>query len=102
MRQGTTPVIKLNVKNADLSQFARVVVTMKGNQNTYDFENDRLTITTDSVSFRLSQEETFGVGDNAEIQIRAISSDGLAVASGVAIVRFGKVLKPGVLGVEDG
>lgn len=98
MRKGTTPLIKIHV-NGDLTSFARVVVTMKGNKNTYDYENDRLSITEDTISFRMTQEETLSIGDNAEVQIRAVTADGVSISSGIGTVRFGRILKNGILEV---
>ena len=100
MRRGTTPTLRVTT-TIDISQWARVIVTLKGDKQ-IDIEKDRLVFDENNPKrfwFTLTQKETLDVGALAEMQIRILSSDGVARASDIKTLRFGRILKWGVLNV---
>lgn len=96
MRRGTTPTLNFTINN-DLTGYARVILTLKGSGKQLDFESERLAVSSDSLSVTLTQEETLGFRGNAEAQVRAVTSEGVAVASDICELDFGRILKEGVI-----
>jgi len=98
VRRGTTPTIRVTT-SIDISGFSRIVVTLKGDAEV-DIEKDRLTFDGDNAKrfwFTLTQRETIDLGPVAEVQIRVVSAEGMARASDIGKLRFGRILKRGVL-----
>lgn len=96
MHRGTTPEYELIV-DMDLTGWT-CYVTLKWSKTEVTLEADRLDVTggeQSTVRFSLSQEESlkFRPG-KAHIQLRAIK-DGVAVATDIATVSVGKILKDG-------
>ncbi len=103
MIRGTTPRLKLKLKNCDVSLLKNIYVTFKqsryanktlektGNDVIIDKSNNILII-------NLSQDDTlyFDVAD-VEIQIRATTINGAAVASEIVREPVKRILKRGVI-----
>lgn len=106
MIRGTTPTHKFNV-NRDLTE-ARVYLTYKQRgsvivERNNEAETNTLTIDATSVLVTLTQEETlkFYANEKVEIQIRAIFSDGTAIASTIVSAYTDKILKDGEIEYND-
>ena len=99
MKQWTTPE-NIFSTDVDLSQAEVIYVTYKQqNKIIIKKQKEDLSITENSVSITLSQQETglFNINKPVRIQIRARFSDGLAIASNIINTRVEEVLKTGVI-----
>lgn len=96
MRRGTTTTLSFTTTR-DLSGFETVVLTIRNKGRNLDFWRDRLAFDEEGFSLTLTQEETLSMAGTAEIQVRAVSADGVAVASDIAAVDVDRILKDGVL-----
>lgn len=97
--RGTTPNQIFTV-DADITQAEVVYLTYKqGNMTVLEKEKEELTITKDTVSFRMTQEESLLFERNGEIsmQIRARFSDGTAIKSNIVKTSSDHLLKEGVI-----
>lgn len=105
MYRGTTPTLKIKVigKNGnappDIQTFKSVYVTMKqGERELTKTDDDVVKEDGNILSVYLSQEETlmFGKG-HVDIQLRAVTDNGVAVASNIKMAFMEQVLKDGVI-----
>ena len=99
MRRGTTPTHTFNT-DIDLSEASVIWLTYKQNGKVlFTKEISDMTITAESISVTLTQEETlmFETDRNVKIQIRARFSDGSAIASNVIQTSANAILKEGVI-----
>lgn len=101
MRRGTTPTIVIST-DIDLSPAIVLYLTFAQDDETvfeFDLSAGRFTITEDSISVTLTQEETLSLAETSkvDIQIRARFSDGTAVASNVMKTKAREILKEGVI-----
>ena len=96
MIRGTTPDYILSIDGHDLSN-KTVFVTIRQGQIKITKSNQELSISTDSegstIAFVLSQKDTLALQEgNAEVQVRFIDSDGVALATEIAPVQVKRVL----------
>ncbi len=99
MRRGTTPTHVFNT-DVDLSTAAVVWLTYKqGGKILFTKDQSDMTITEDSISVMLTQEETlmFDTDRTVKIQIRARFTDDTAIASNVIQTTANAILKEGVI-----
>lgn len=99
MRRGTTPTLKVKVKGIELERLASIYLTLKQNNNEVTKTKDEMTIEKDNIlSCPLSQEDTlkFSMGF-VYIQIRAMTNDGVAVASDIEQRIMQEILKGGII-----
>ena len=100
MKRGTTPTHTFSV-DVDLTSATAIYLTYKqGNQTIVERDNTEMTVTAESIQVKLTQEETlaFNSAANIQIQIRAVFSDGTAIASDILTVSpAGQILKDGVI-----
>ena len=84
MRRGTTPTIELNIKGIEMSQIAEWYITIQQDSASLTKTNEDITISGTVINIPLSQEETmlFKQGE-AFVQIRAITTEGLRIASAI-------------------
>lgn len=101
MRRGTTPTLTFK-PSRDISGFARVVLTIKSSRRPLDFERDRMTFEDGKFRITLTQEETLALCGPCEVQLRAVTSDGFAVASNIVSIDAERIIKQGVLEASDG
>lgn len=100
MIRGTTPTLKLNLNGVKTSRLASVYVTIKQGEKevtkTYD---DGIIAESESVlSVPLAQEDTLTFGQGyVYIQLRAMTTDDLAIASKTRLVLMDDILKEGVI-----
>ena len=99
MRRGTTPTHEFTT-DTDLTSADVIYLTYKqGNHTVLELEKDRMTVTAESLSVTLTQEETlsFDQSLNFNIQIRARFPDQSAVASNIMNATAEAILKDGVI-----
>ena len=105
MIRGTTPAYTLTIAGYDLTQMT-VFVTVRGQYGTLVTKTgDALTVTADAtgstIAFRLTQEETLALTvGRAEVQVRFIDANGIALATEIAPVTVERVLLGGVIEYE--
>lgn len=103
MTRGTTPTLILKLKNLDVSLLRDVYITFRQNR----YKNKILEKKTEDISINaekntidiyLTQQDTlyFDVSD-VEIQMRAITKEGRAVASKILTLPVNRILKDGVI-----
>ena len=99
MKRGTTPTHTftlpfdtslLSVVRVTYAQMGRVVLTKTG---------EELTLEGNTVTVRLSQEETFRFNSShpVELQVRALTADGDAINSDIVTVPVGRCLDKEVI-----
>lgn len=105
MYRGTTPTLKIKVngKNGktppDIQTFKSIYVTIKqGETELTKTDNDIRKEEENVLSVALSQEETlmFGKG-HVDIQLRAVTDNGVAIASNIKMAFMEQILKDGVV-----
>lgn len=97
--RGTTPVHTFLV-DLDLTSAEVIYVTYKQGRNILiEKEKDDLDVTAESLSFKLTQEDTLALktAEVCEMQIRARFPDGTAVDSNIMKAHVGRILKDGVI-----
>ena len=98
MRQGTTPTIVINVNNIDLTELKSVYITFE--QDGYLLRKDmsQIEIEDDEIRITLTQEETLKFKKGiVNVQLRAITQDGLAIASSIATNTVHRILDKEVI-----
>jgi hypothetical protein len=100
MRKGTTPTILLTL-DVDTTTLRTIWVTMRQGTIELDRTGDAVTRLSDNatLSVTLTQEETlaFTSGGSVEVQLRALTADGTAVASDIATIPVDRILMGGVI-----
>ena len=84
MRRGTTPTIELNIKGVEMADIAEWYITIQQDSVQLTKTNEDIEIVGTLITIPLTQEETmlFKQGE-AFIQIRAITTDELVIASAI-------------------
>lgn len=98
MRRGTTPVVKVNIKGIEVSELQSLYLTFDQGDIQITKKTEDLTIDTEdnSIKAHLSQQDTLEFGDgNVKIQLRAVTKDGIAVASSIKSKPIGEILMDG-------
>lgn len=98
MRRGTTPVVKATIKGIEVSELQSLYLTFDQGDVQITKEKDDITIDeeTNTIKCQLSQSDTLEFGDgNVKIQLRAVTKDGIAVASSIKSKPMGEILKDG-------
>lgn len=97
MRRGSTPT---NTFDVDINLTGATIIVSYAQQGKIILEKtgDELTVTPDSISLELSQEDTlkFCAGE-VLIQIRYVFPDGSADASNIIATTFERILHDGVI-----
>lgn len=102
--RGTTPSITLNITGVDLTDDAvwpTVIVTIKNGHKNFDVTRDKLAVEkTDAgcaLTFELTQDQTLALSVMypVYVQLRAKDASGDAIASPVARVEVGDIIKDG-------
>lgn len=98
MRRGTTPI---NTFTTDISLVGAEVIFLtyqQGGETVIEIpKGERMTVTEDSISVQLTQEETLRLDKNRKVkmQIRAGFADGNRVACDVMEAKVEEILKDG-------
>ena len=98
MRQGTTPTIVINVNNIDVNTLKSIYVTFEQTGFILTKNKDDIDIIDDQIRLSLSQEETlqFERG-KCNVQLRAITNDGNAIASTIVSTNIYRILDKEVI-----
>lgn len=102
IRRGTTPTISVAV-DTDLSSWPTIYLSLYGAGSKLDLDKDRLTVTKMAtgctLTATLTQAETlaFTDGQLAQVQVRAKSADGSAIATEIGTVNVRGILKDGAI-----
>lgn len=100
MIRGTTPTLKLKLNGIETSRLASVYVTIKqGEKEVTKTNDDGITAESKSVlSAPLTQEDTLTFDQGyVYIQLRAMTTDDLSIASKTRLVLMDDILKEGVI-----
>lgn len=98
MRQGTTPTIVINVNNIDLSELKSVYITFEQDGFLLRKDMSQIEIEDDEIRITLTQEETLKFKKGiVNVQLRAITQDGLAIASSIATTTAHRILDKEVI-----
>lgn len=98
MRRGTTPVIKASIKGIELDKVQSLYFTLKQGNTILTKTLDDVTVDADNnlIEVNLSQEDTLKFADgNVQIQLRAMTKDGQAIASNIKSKPIGTILLDG-------
>ena len=99
MRRGTTPTIKIRLKGCNIDDLTSIYITFR--QGNYEFEKtkDQLNIVDGKISIFLTQEETLKLDPmkNVLVQLRAKTSDDIAIASNIKSILVEDILKEVVI-----
>lgn len=100
MIRGTTPRLKLKLKNCDVSLLENIYVTFKQADKVLEKTNRDIAVDKENnaLIINFTQEDTlyFDVSD-VEIQIRATTINGSAIASKIVREPVERILKRGVI-----
>lgn len=104
MRRGTTPIVSLVVYGHDLTDCA-IYATIRQGSNTITKTGDALTVeyagNDTAVTFALTQTDTLSLKrGTANVQIRWIDSDGIALATDIADINIDGILLDGEITYE--
>ena len=96
--RGTTPTITIESSGLDLTLLDALWITLRQGSREITKELPDLTVTSDVISFRLTQEETLAFNDTQRIyvQIRYLIGDE-AYKTNVISCEAGMILKEGVI-----
>lgn len=100
MIRGTTPTLKLKLNGIETSRLQSIYITLKqGDKEITKNNDDGIALESDSVlSVALTQRDTLTFAQGyVYIQLRAITTDGLAIASKTRLVFIDDVLREGVI-----
>lgn len=100
MIRGTTPTLKLKLNGIETSRLQSIYITLKqGDKEITKNNDDGIELESDSVlSVALTQRDTLTFAQGyVYIQLRAITTDGLAIASKTRLVFIDDVLREGVI-----
>lgn len=102
MKRGTTPTLQITVTGIDVQYLTSIFLTLKQKKveitkretdivKVYDETNNRLDV-------QLTQKETLSLEDGmVNIQLRAITSQGKAIASNIRTIPVDHILRDGVI-----
>lgn len=93
MRRGTTPTIVLGIKGITMSEIAEWYVTLSQDSVQMTKTNEDITIEGDTLKIPLTQAETmqFKAGE-VSIQIRAKTTEDIAIASKIQTINIDRIL----------
>lgn len=100
MIRGTTPTLEIKITGIDVAELESVYVTLKQYQKevtkqTKDIAVDEISNT---LYVPLSQEDTLSLARGyVYVQMRAVTKDGLAVASDIVMKTMKEILKEGII-----
>lgn len=100
MRRGTTPTLEIKVTGIEVAELERIYITLSQYQKQVTKTTEDITIDeiTNTLYVPLSQEDTLTLSRGyVYVQMRAVTKDGLAVASGIKMVPVEEILKGGVI-----
>lgn len=103
MRRGTTPtfIFQLDSPDLDLTTLSQVWVTIDDGRNeptTWDISSVTIDNENKQISLYLTQEETLSLATGvARVQIRMLTTDGVAIATSYSNIEIHDIIKKGVI-----
>lgn len=101
MRRGTTPTITLTCEDLNFTQMKSLYITFAqpgGWKKTVRESDSFIDIFEHELKIYLTQEDTLKFHNGVvQVQIRALTSDGIAVATDIASFDIGPILYDGVI-----
>lgn len=93
MRRGTTPTLVINIKGIEMSDIAEWYVTLAQDGVQMTKTTEDITIEDETLKIPLTQEETmqFTAGE-VSIQIRAKTTEDVAIASAIQTIGIDRIL----------
>ena len=98
--RGTTPTVDYSFSTIDPRTLDACYMTISQDGETIiERDSETMNATSTTASWELTQEDTLGLiaGKKCEIQLRYVTSGGLAYASAISSVEVLDVLKKGVI-----
>lgn len=100
MHRGTTPTLEIKITGIEVAELESIYVTLSQYQKQVTKQTED--ITADEISntlyVPLSQEDTLTLSRGyVYVQMRAVTKDGLAVASEIVMKTMEEILKEGVI-----
>lgn len=87
--RGTTPTIKYKFGTVNVSDITKAILTLKvGDEIITEKDKDAATIGEDSISWKLTQQETLNVASGAEAMLNWVLADGTRGASNKTNIIF--------------
>lgn len=100
MFRGTTPTLEIKLTGIEVAELESVYITLKQYQKEVTKSTEDITIDEmrNTLYVSLSQEDTLTLSRGyVYVQMRAVTKDGLAVASDVKMTTMEEILKEGVI-----
>lgn len=100
MRRGTTPTLEIKVTGIEVMELESIYVTLSQYKKQVTKSTEDITVDeiSNTLYVPLSQEDTLKMTRGyIYIQMRAVTKDGLAVASGIKMVPVEEILKGDVI-----
>lgn len=100
MRRGTTPTLEIKITGIEVAQLESIYVTLSQYKKQVTKEAEEITVDelNNILYVPLSQEDTLSLARGyVYIQMRAVTKDGLAVASDMQMTTMEEILKEGVI-----
>lgn len=100
MYRGTTPTLEVKITGVEIAELESVYITLKQYQKevTKSTEDIMVDEISNTLYIPLSQEDTLTLSRGyVYVQMRAVTKDGLAVASDVKMTIMEEILKEGVI-----
>lgn len=98
--RGTTPTLEIKLTGIEVAELESVYITLKQYQKEVTKSTEDITIDEmrNTLYVSLSQEDTLTLSRGyVYVQMRAVTKDGLAVASDVKMTTMEEILKEGVI-----
>lgn len=100
MIRGTTPTLEIKINGIGVSELQSVYITLSQHKNQVTKSTEDITIDeiTNTLYVPLTQEDTLTLSRGyVYVQMRAVTKEYLAVASGIKMVSVDEILKGGVI-----
>lgn len=100
MIRGTTPTLEIKITGIEVAELERIYITLSQYQKQVTKSTEDITIDeiTNTLYVPLTQEDTLTLSRGyVYVQMRAVTKDGLAVASGTVMKTMEEILKEGVI-----
>lgn len=98
MKRGTTPTITISINGAKVDDIGKMFITIEQGDLQLDITEYSKNTEANSVSFTLTQDQTLYFAEGTVLmQIRAVNSDGVAIATSIAELQVEEILKEGAI-----
>lgn len=100
MRRGTTPTLEIKVTGIEVTELESIYITLSQYKKQVTKSTEDITVDeiSNTLYVPLYQEDTLSLARGyVYVQMRAMTKDGLAVASGIKMVPVEEILKGDVI-----